>query len=311
MIKPVLITLAAVLLGACVSAPEQRPAALLQGERFLEMGVQSFRADDYANAATHFTRALDHYLGLDHQPGILHSRINLAETALAVGNGAAAERHLRAARPLAGAAEADRLQLLHSSVALWQGRPDQAVELLAPLLERVPPGTGLHRSALANRSAAALARNDADAAAWVERYAAALHGVEGGALVGRLHRFRAELARRSGDAAAAAAALQQALAAYKAIPDRPGTAATLEQWAVLLMDGQHWDEAEDRLQRALHIRLWLLARRDTVVGLRRLAAVSEARGQPQRAAAQRRWAEIVAGAGPVDWAALQQEVLPQ
>jgi len=311
MIKPALLALTAVLLSACVSAPEQRPAALLQGERFLEMGVQSFRADDYANAATHFTHALNHYLGLDHHPGILRSRINLAETALAVGNGAAAERHLRAARPLAGAAEAARLQLLHSSVALWQDRPDTAVELLAPLLEGTPRADGLYRSALANRSAAALARHDADAAAWVERYAAALRGVEGGALVGRLYRFRAELARRSGDGAAATAALQQALEVYKAIPDRPGTAATLEQWAALLMDGQQWDAAEDHLQRALHIRLWLLARRDTAADLRRLAAVSEARGQSQRAAAQQRWAEIVAGAGAVDWAALQREVLPQ
>jgi len=310
MTKNLLPALAVLLLAACVSPPEQRPAALAQGERFLEMGVQSFRGDDYANAANHFTNALNHYQGLDHRPGMLHSRINLAETALAVGNTAAAERHLRAAMPLADDAAAARLQLLQSSIALRRGQPDAAVAVLEPLLA-APPPNAVGRSALANRAEAALLRGDDDAAAWVERYAGALRGEQSGAFTARLHRFRAALARRAGDPAAAAALLQQALELYKAIPARAGTAATLEEWGALLMEQQRWDEAEDRLQRALHIRLWLLARQDTAAGLRRLAAVSEATGRPQRAAAQRRWAEIAAGDGRVDWAALQREVLPE
>lgn len=279
MTKNLLPALAALLLAACVSPPEQRPAALAQGERFLEMGVQSFRVDDYVNAANHFTNALNHDQGLDHRPGMLHSRINLAETALAVGNTAAAERHLRAAAPLADEAAA-RLQLLQSSVVLRRGHPDVAVAVLDSLLA-APPQNAVGRSALANRTEAALLRGDDDAAAWVERYAAA------------------------------AALLQQALELYKAIPARPGTAATLEEWGALLMEQQRWEEAEDRLQRALHIRLWLLARQDSAADLRRLAAISEATGRPQRAAVQRRWAEIVTGTGRVDWAALQREVLPE
>lgn len=308
--RPLLTLALALLLAACVSPPEQRPAALAQGERFLEMGVQSFRVDDYANAANHFTNALNHYQGLDHRPGMLHSRINLAEIALAVGNTAAAERHLRAAALLADDAAAARLQLLQSSVALRRGHPDTAVALLEPLLAAAPPNA-VGRSALANRVEAALLRGDDDAVAWVERYAGALRGEQSGAFVARLYRFQGELARRGGDYSGAEGLLQQALDIYKAIPSRPGTAATLEDWGALLMEQQRWDEAEDRLQRALHIRLWLLARQDTAAGLRRLAAASEATGRPQRAAAQRRWAEIVAGDGRVDWAALQREVLPE
>ncbi|GAB4289174.1 MAG: hypothetical protein Kow0096_01920 [Thiohalomonadaceae bacterium] len=305
-----LLPFVAMLLAACVSAPEQRPAALLQGERILALGVQSFRADDYANAATHFTRALAHYQGLDHQEGMLRARLNLAETALAVGNGAAAERHLLAAAPLAEGAAAQRVQLLRSSLALQQGRYAAAVELLTPMLEGAQRSEPLYRSALANRVEVALLADEPEAAAWVERYAAAVGG-EGGTFTARLYRFRAELARRAGAHAAAAAALEQALALYKALPDRAGTAATLEAWGELLMEQQQWEAAADRLERALHIRLWLLARRHSAADLQRLAAVNEARGQPQRAAAQRRWAEIVAGDGRVDWGALQREVLPQ
>jgi len=305
-----LIALAA-LLAACVSPPPQRPAALVQGERYLEMGVQAFRADDYAGAAHHFTQALGHYQGLDHQEGMLHSRINLAETALAVGNTAAAERHLQAGRMLADGEANARLQLLQSSAALRQGQHEAAVELLAPLLEGGPRRDAIYRSALANRVDIALARGEFDTAAWVERYAAALRGDEVPAFTARLYRFQGELARRGGDYPGAENLLQQALDIYKAIPARPGTAATLEAWGALLMEQRRWAEAEERYQRALHIRLWLLDRHGTAAGLRRLAAISEATDRPQRGAAQRRWAEIVTGAGRVDWTALQREVLPQ
>jgi tetratricopeptide (TPR) repeat protein len=311
MTKYVLLLALAALLAACVSPPPQRPAALVQGERYLEMGVQSFRADDYAGAAHHFTQALNHYQGLDHQDGMLHSRINLAETALAVGNAAAAERHLQAARLLTGGEVNPRLQLLQSSAALRQGQQDVAVEILAPLLDGAPRRDALYRSALANRVDAALARGEADAAAWVERYAAALRGDDAPIFTARLYRFQGELARRGGDYSGAEGLLRQALDIYKAVPARPGTAAALEAWGALLVEQQRWQEAEDRYQRALHIRLWLLDRHDTAAGLRRLAAISEATGRPQRAAAQRRWAEIVAGDGRVDWVALQREVLPQ
>lgn len=311
MTRHLLLLALALLLAACVSPPQQRPAALVQGERYLAMGVQSFRADDYAGAANHFTQALAHYQGLDHQEGMLHSRINLAETALAVGNAAAAERHLQAARLLAGGEGNPRLQLLHSSAALRQGQHDAAVDMLTPLLDGVPRRDAIYRSALANRVDAALARDEAGVAAWVERYAAALRGDDVPAFTARLYRFQGELARRGGDYSGAEGLLQQALELYKAIPSRPGTAATLEAWGTLLMEQQRWAEAEDRLQRALHIRLWLLDRRDTAVGLQRLAAISDATDRPQRAAAQRRWAEIVAGDGRLDWGALQREVLPR
>lgn len=297
-------------LGACVSPPEQRPDAVLQGQRFLELGVQAYRGDDYANAAAHFTKALAHYQGLDDRGGILRSRINLAETSLAVGNNAAAQRHLDAAAALAQAEGEDnalrRVALLRSTLALKGERYDTATALLESLLT---DKDDIGRTALANRAAVALARQDADAAGWVQRYAAAVRGRDA-ALLARSLRFEAELKQRSGDFAAADALLRQALDGYKGIPNRTGTAATLEQWAALLAAQQQWTAAEDRLQRALNIRLWLLDRSATAGDLRQLAAANTAMGQQERAAALVRWADIVAGDGAVDWSALRREVIP-
>ncbi len=296
-------------LGACVSPPEQRPEAVLQGQRFLELGVQAYRGDDYANAAAHFTKALAHYQGLDDRGGILRSRINLAETALAVGNNAAAQRHLDAAAALAqaeGEGEAlRRVALLRATLALKAEQYDAAAALLEPLLA---DRDDIGRTALANRAALALARNDADADTWVQRYAAVAGG--DAALLARSLRFQAELKQRSGDFAGADTLLRQALDGYKGIPSRSGTAATLEQWAALLAAQQQWAAAEDRLQRALNIRLWLLDRSATAGDLRQLAAVNHAMGQNERAAALTRWADIVAGDGAVDWSALRREVIP-
>jgi tetratricopeptide (TPR) repeat protein len=312
MTRPALFALLALtlLLGACVSPPEQRPEAVLQGQRFLELGVQAYRGDDYANAATHFTKALAHYQGLDDRGGILRSRLNLAETALVVGNPAAAERHLDAAAALAQAeGEGDalrRVALLRSTLALKAGEYDGAAALLEPLLAGKDD---VARTALANRVAVALARRDDDAAAWVQRYAAAVRGGDA-ALLARSLRFEAELSQRSGDLAGADRLLRQALDTYKVIPSRSGTAATLEQWAALLAAQQQWAAAEDRLQRALNIRLWLLDRSATAGDLRRLAAINEATGRQDRMAALARWADIVAGDGAVDWSALRREVIP-
>lgn len=309
-------TLLASLLGmlaGCVSPPEQRPEALLQGERFLTQGVLAYRADNYPLAAAEFSHALTHYQGLDHRQGILLSRINLAETALAVSNYEAAVRQVAAAVPLAASegdvVQQERLTLLRSSIALKQGHYATTLELLTPLLASGLNDAELKRGALANRAALALALEADDAPAWVDRFAASVRKDES-LFNARLQRFQAQLALRRGEQAQAEALLQAALDTYKAIPSRSGTAATLEEWGHQLVVQSRWDEAEDRLLRALRIRLWLLDRGSSAADLQIMAAINAAAGREERAAALNRWAIIVAGNERVDWSALKREVLP-
>lgn len=309
------VVLGAALLTACVSAPHRRPpAALVQGDRYLTQGVAAYAADDYVNAASLFNQALTYYRGLDDRRGIVESRIDLAETALAVGRYAAAEGQLQAAGVIAGeegmAAAQQRIGLLLSSLAIRQGRFDAALRQLAPLLSSGDVAAGVRRSALANRAEIALRRPGDDPAAWVGRFADAARGSGDRSLLALLARFRAALKVRAGDDAAAVALLRRALGIYKSIPSRAGTATALEQWGGLLAARKQWPAAEEKLQRALQVRLWLLDRAGTVADLRRLAAADDALGRAGRAAALRHWAQAVAGHGPVDWPALRQEAVP-
>ena len=305
-----MLLLTALLLGGCVSPPERRPDAVLQGQRFLELGVHAYRNDDYANAAAHFTKALAHYQGLDDRVGILRSRINLAETAIAIGNYDAAVRHLDVATELAQADHRTdalrRIALLRSTLALKRGEYDAAVVALQPLMEG---DDAIARNALANRVSVALARHDTDVLQWVDRFARVVRQ-DDVLLTAKLLRFRAELQLDAGDFAASDKLLEEALAHYKSIPNRTGIAATLEQWGELLMQQRQWDAAEDKLQRALDVRLWLLDRADSAADLRRLAAINGSAGRSEKAEALRRWADIVGGEGPVNWSALKREVLP-
>ena len=307
--------LAVLSLSACVSPPPRRPAALVQGERFLTLGVAAYSADDYLNAASLFGRALEYYRGLDDRGHIVESRIDLAETALAVGNFTAADGQLQAARQIAdsdGMAQAQqRLSLLQSTLAIRRGQYALAAQQLSPLLSSADTEADIRSSALANRTDIALHRADDPPAPWLERFAAVVRDAHDPLLEARLLRFQAELKERGGDDRAAATLLRRALGRYKSIPNRAGTAATLEQWGALLAAQRQWAAAADRLQRALDVRLWLLDRAATVADLRRMADVNEAAGHVARAAALRRWAGVVAGRGAVDWSGLRQEVLPR
>jgi len=303
----------ALALAGCVSAPQQRPQAVVLGQRYLELGVQAYQNDNYANAAALFTKALAHYRGLDDRQGMFRSRLDLGETALAVGNFAAAQEHVDVAAALAKAEgwkdALRRTLLLRSSIALKEQHYDVAEAAMAPLLVAGAPQDDIWRYALANRAALELARNGADASQWIARYVKVVHG-GAPADVARGLRLRAELRGRAGDPAEAERLFEQALALYKTVPSRSGIAATLEQWAMLLMNNGHWREAQDRLQRALNVRLWLLDRSGSAADLRRLEQVAEAQGNAKLAAALHRWAELVGAQGPLNWSDLRREVLP-
>ncbi len=302
------------LLSACVSPPEPKPVPIVEGERLLAVGLAAYQADNYAQAADGFARALRHYQGLDHRRGILESHINLAETALAVRNYSAAARHIAAAAAIAEtegwAGAARRIRLLQAAVAIGIGRVDDAIAQLEPLLP--PEGSGgdeVAIAALADRAMLALGGPDADA--WVHRFAMTV-GRQGGspALHARLERCRAALAVRDGDPGTAETLYASALERYTAIPSRRGFAATLEAWGETLAGIGETEAAARRYRAALNVRLWLMDRHGTSSDLLALAQIYQAAGEADRATAFERWAGIAAGPQSLDWAILRSELLP-
>lgn len=297
----------AALLAACVSTPEQQPLDTLRGEQLLEFGAQAFRADDYPAAASHFGKALQHYEGLDQPTGIVRSRINLAETALASGNSAQADLHLQAACPLASGEMELHVRVLQSTLALQGGYYEQARMLLEPVLAGRPQDEDVYHGALANRVEVAL-QADEDVTPWLARYADSLNNGQD-RFAARLHQLKARIASQAADNETAIAELQQALAIYEALGDWPGTADTLELWAEIMFQQQHWDSANNLFERALRIRLRLMSKQSVAANLQRLAAINEMHESSQLAATQHYWAEQLLTDRLIDWSAMQREVL--
>lgn len=302
------------LLAGCASPPPERPPVLVDSERYLHQGVAAFHNDEYRLAADLFQRALHLYQGIDHRRGELLCRLNLAETALAVDNHAAAEGQLAAA---AGLVQADpalrpRLALLRARLALRRGMHAEAGQWLEGLLpgfdgERVTTALDSTTLAvLAVRTRLAFDRGDEDAGLWSRRFSLAVGEGERPLYRARALRFEAALAP-SGQAAEK---LDQALALYKAVPYRPGIAATLEAQAALHMSAERWLEAEDALRRALAVRSVLLNRADTADVLRRLMRVNTALGRSEQVAALERWVGLVESRGFQEWNRLRGELAP-
>lgn len=306
-----------VLMG-CGSAP-QRPAAIVEGERLLALGVKAYRNDELLAAANFFTKALTHHQGLDNAEGQLRSRINLVEVSLAVGNRDAAQSHLAQAELLATGERAGyqpRLVLLHSSLALADGELEGARSYSEQLLPQKLGGSAtsdagepLVREALINRSRVAFARDGEEPATWVGRLEKAAHA-DTNALAW-LARFRAALALRNGDHASASRQMQSALDLCKSLPSRSCIAATLEEWGMQLQASGDMAGAEDRYQRALAVRLALLDRGGSSKTLRQLADICQATGRGERAATLTGWADNVATGLTIDWNRLRGDSLPR
>ncbi len=264
------------LLSACGSVSDPRPEPIRQSEYYLEHGVTAFSESDFVAASDFFHKALAHYSSLDNPTGILQSRINLAETALAVGNFDAALESIEAASRIAAAPRHQeylpRLTLLRAQVHWRKQEREQALALLQGLL---PEFDDKQRSreqvelidigAATLRTDIAFARQDdnmAEARLWLKRLSEMLRASEEQTPLhqARMLRFEAQLAIHEKAPQQATEKLEQALELYRAAAARPAIAATLTEVARLAMSQGQWQQAEQRLQRALYIRLWILDR---------------------------------------------------
>jgi tetratricopeptide (TPR) repeat protein len=266
----------ALLLGACSTVSDQRPEPIRKSEYYLEHGVSAFSDSDYVAASDFFSKALAHYRSIDDTTGTLLSRINLAETALASGNFSAALENIKAAETTANAEHyrdyQPRLTLLRAQTHWRSHEKEQALALLENLL---PPFDSENRSqkkatllilgATTLRTDIAFARDDDDKQAarlWLRRLSLMLPGTEGRTDLhhARLLRFEAQLAAYDHEPQDALNKFEQALQLYREGAARPAIAATLTESGKLLMTMGRWQEAEERLQRALYIRLWIMDR---------------------------------------------------
>lgn len=324
-IKLSALLLAMTLVAACSSVSDTRPELIRKSERYLEQGVEAYSNSDYVAATDYFTRALAHYRSIDDLNGVLFSHINLAETAMAAGSYDAVRQQLSDAdhiiRTLGTSEHEPRLALLWAQSYWHEGRKEKALGTLSPLLPRFPEEgqaqqgrDSLELTALMLRTAiafAALEEDGENAQQWLRRLENAVaHSRDVTALHrARLYRFQAQWSMHQGELVLTEELFQQALDIYRPAAARPAIAATLSESARLAMLMQRWELAEDRLLRALFIRVWILDRIGSAEILELLSEVYRAREQQHAAEEAVEWTRHIREDKAMDWRDLGQHYL--
>jgi len=320
-----LLLLGSTFLSGCSSVSDTRPEVLRTSERYLQQGVEAYGNSDYVSATDFFSKALAQYRSIDDLHGILFSRINLAETAMAAGSYTAVEHQLEAAerivKTLGGSEYQPRLELLRAQSFWHEEKKEQALAALSPLLpefddEGKPQQQldALMLSAVMLRTAIAFADVDnhaENAKLWLRRLDFAYARTEDTTALhqARLRRFEGQWSLHTGKLQDAANRFAEALEAYREAAARPAIAATLGESATVAMKQQQWPVAEDRLLRALFIRIWILDRFGSAATLDQLSDVYKAEGNVEAAKEAAAWSHHIREGKAIDWRGLGKTYL--
>lgn len=280
-IKNILAVIAITLITtACVSGPdEKRPEAIEAANNALSSGVGHYNNSKHELAISYFKNALRDFRSIDHQYGIASSCLNLSKSHLSIGNTDTAEAYLKQAQRIIKRENIkqlnNHLSIIESSIAIENKQLAQAKEILQPLLTN-NSNNAFTLAAIQNRTriafAEATADNNDEAKQWTEKFEQQIKtGAQNQSRKARLARFKAAL---SNDTSTQEKHLSAALDIYRQQTNRPGIAATLQEWGDVLIQQKQTEAAKDKLQRALYIRQSLQDRKNSLKTLNSLARIS-------------------------------------
>ena len=314
------------LLSGCFARKDTCPEIIRTSERLMERGVDAHASGDYVNAIEHFTLALARYRSIDHRQGMLFSHLNLAETTLASNRLDAAVRHIDEADVLS-------LELSHHDiiqrVALLKARQywsqQQSCKALLQLEGLLPTFDArdhsesmpdkLQLAALSLRTDiafASLQENPEEAELWLQRLQQAIQMAQpvDPRHYARQQRFEARLAAWKNQPDLALSLLDEALATYRRKALRPAIAATLVEAAQINWMSHSLDHAEQLLQRALFIRVWMMDRNNAREILEMLSELYKQMGDEARASQSQHLSEAIIDHDE-EWQLLMQKIKPQ
>ena len=280
-IKNILAVIAITLITtACVSGPdEKQPEAIEAANNALSSGVGHYNNSKHELAISYFKNALRDFRSIDHQYGIASSCLNLSKSHLSIGNTDTAEAYLKQAQRIIKHENIkqlnNHLSIIKSSIAIENNQLAQAKEILQPLLTN-NSNNAFTLAAIQNRTriafAEATADNNDEAKQWTEKFEQQIKtGAKNPSRKARLARFKAAL---SNDSDTQEKHLSAALDIYRQQTNRPGIAATLQEWGDTLIQQKQTEVARDKLQRALYIRQSLQDRKNSLKVLNSLARIS-------------------------------------
>lgn len=277
--KPAVWWVLALSLSGCAgNLQDPRRVEAQSDEKLLLRGTAAFYEGSYTIALERFEKALGHYLSYDDLEGVMRSRLNIAETAMAMRRLTLVGEQLAAISQLLehpGQIEYQmRYQLLAAALAMENEHYGQANALLKQVLESA---VGEHRmKALALQAQAAVRAKEPDA----EDHLLVLRNANKQGQSGYLDNqaliqlLSGLLAMAAGDFQGADRELQGALRDYKTLHQRPGIASTLEQMAHLAKLRRDWLAADRLLRRALPVRVWLTDRKGVIGVLSELLEIN-------------------------------------
>jgi tetratricopeptide (TPR) repeat protein len=253
-------------LVACASVPEKRPEPLLKSEHLLREGLIAFQNDELSDAQQKFTAALLLYQSIDNTQGIILSRLNLFEAALALSDFTTATNQLLSLeystkQGFVTLALQKKIILLASKLSFEQQHYKIALRILQPLwsaIEERLPMNELEWEVLVLHARLEMLIAPRDFSKGLANLETAVsQQTIPSPYSALLKRLLAMRAIQGGEFQTAAALLKEALIYYQAQAQRRSIAACLEEMAELEVKQQHIPAARDVLQRALVIRQWL------------------------------------------------------
>jgi tetratricopeptide (TPR) repeat protein len=267
MIKLVTIVLSVTLL-ACAGSPVLRPDSYIKGDNFLHSGLVAYKNDDFPTALQKFNSALLLYQSLDDTRGVKLSRINLAETSLALSDFAAAEQQLTILKQQAVDGFLDetfqnRVILLEVKLLFQQQRYSEALAAIEPLLLTLDGQEPRDNNELSMLATAARLETLIPAKTklrWLDKFRAALareREPQQPKFQIILKRIDATIASQKHQYHEALNLLHEALGYYKLQADRRAIASCLEDIAAIELAQNNKSKALGYLKRALGIRVWL------------------------------------------------------
>lgn len=290
-------------LNACSGGPAEKPlpVSITSPARLLDKGVSHYENNNYAEAIDQFEKALLQYRSIDNQTGIAKSCMNLAKTYMAINNNQTAAEYLAIANTVIKQASLDELNdhlhLLNSSLAINKGLFDHALQELTPVLSSKNTITKL--AALKNRTRIAFLQDSSDRQQWLEKYKSLQqnNAENTSSHLARILRFEAELSDIRENKTEL---LMRSLSISRNLADRPAIAATLTQWAQLDIEAEMFEQAEDKLLRALFIRHQLTDVKNSLMILKQLQRIyAETNNNKQQLTNS--WIKKISNAEMNDW----------
>jgi len=315
-------------LFGCVKPVEvvKSPVSVGPGEQLLAAGVQSFTIGDYTAAMQYFKGALAVGRGVDDDRGVVLAEVNMAETALGMGDLSQVRNHLLEAQRLVEQRGvegfASRLEMISANLAIREGRGDVGISILAPYLTNT---NGLHGNndysdeyrlaALISRTELAFTDDDEENDQyWVALYRQVFadSAISNISYKARLLRFEARLAHLAQKRMERDKFLAQAMKIYREGLTRPGLAALLVEWGRYLAEDEDRNGARDLFNRAFFVRVQMRDRYGCEQVLSLLEALDAADGEDvgPRLEETRRWRAVVNGNNPKMWGGLVEKRNP-